>query len=165
MRTYLADNVKSSTSVTTKIRTGRDRAMGHDWSGNIGLDEHAVRQGGVGGLILLRGQGIQDGGINPQRAHWRSSRGSGGWRGSRGNASGGVDILIALGGDASEERTSGSFVGVTVGARRTIASRRLSRRGSTLRAWPSASRDFGVDEAAPFAVGARSRHPESLGEY
>jgi len=139
--------------VTAKVWTGRDGAMGHDWSGNVGLDEHAVRQGGVGGLVLLRGKGVQDGGINPQRAHWRSSRGSGRWR-SRGNTSGGVDILIALGGDASEERAAGSFVGVTVSARRTITSRRLSRRGSTLRAWSSASRDFGVDEAAPFAVGA-----------
>jgi hypothetical protein len=42
---------------------------------------------------------------------------------------------------------------------------RLSRRGSTLGACSSASgRDFGMDEAAPFAVGARSGDPESLGE-
>jgi len=81
LTTYPADNVESSTRVTTKVRAGRDGAMGHDWSGNVGLDEHAVRQGGVGGLVLLRGQGVQDGSINSQRAHRRSSGSSGGWRG------------------------------------------------------------------------------------
>ena len=163
--TYPANNVKSSASMATKVRTGGDGAVGHDWSGNVGLDEHAVRQGGVGRLILLRRQGVQDGSIDSQRAHRRPSCINGGWRGSRINASSGVGILIAFSGDASEERASRSVVGVAVGARRTIASGRLGRRGSTLRSWSSsASRDLSVDEAAPFAVGARSGDPEGLHE-
>ena len=73
--------------------------------------------------------------------------------------------MITLGRDASEERTARSVVRVAVSARRTIASRRLSGWRSALRAWSSsASRDFSMDEAAPFAVGARSGDPESLGE-
>ena len=112
--TYPADDVESSTSVTTKVRTGSDRTVGHDRSGNIRLDEHAVRQGGVGRLILLRGPGIQDGSINSQGAHRRSSRGNSGWGGCRVDASGRVGILIALSGDASEKRAAGSVVGVAV---------------------------------------------------
>jgi hypothetical protein len=53
--TYLTDDVKSGASVTTKIRTSRDRAMGHNRSRNVGLNEHAIRQRGVGGLVLFRG--------------------------------------------------------------------------------------------------------------
>ena len=53
--TYLANNVKSSTSVTTKVRTGSDGAMCHDRTGGVGLDEHAVCQGRIGRLVLLRG--------------------------------------------------------------------------------------------------------------
>lgn len=97
-----ADNVQSSTRVTTKVRTGGDGAVGHNRSGNVGLDEHAIRQGGVGGLVLLRRYGIQDRSVDPQRTHRGSPRSNGGWRGSRGDASSGVGILIALGGDASE---------------------------------------------------------------
>lgn len=151
--------------MAAKVRTGRDRAMSHDWGGNIGLNEHAVSQGGVGGFVLLRSQGVQDRSINSQRAHRRSSIRDGGWRGSRINTPSGVSILVALGGDASEERASGSVVGIAVSARRSIASCRLSRRGSALRAWSSSpSRDFGMDEAAPFTIGARSGDPEGLGE-
>ena len=84
---YLADDIKSGTSVTTKIRTSRDRTMGHDWSRNVRLDEHTVRQRGVGRLVLLGGEGVQDGSINSQRTYWGSSTG-GGWRGSRSNTSG-----------------------------------------------------------------------------
>jgi len=146
--------------VAAEVRTGGDRAMGHDWGGNIGLDEHAVRQGRVGGLVLFRGQRVQDGSINPQRANRRPS---GGWRGSRGNTPGGVGVLITLGRNACEKRAARSVVGVAVSAWRTITSGRLIRGGSTLRAWSSpTSRDFGMDEAAPFAVGARSGDPESL---
>lgn len=149
--------------MTTKVRTGRNRTMGHDWSRNVGLDKHAVCQRGVGRLILLGGQGIQDGGVNPQRTHRRSSRGGGGRRGGRGNTSSGVGILIALGGDASEKRATRSVVGVTISTRRAIASGRLSRWGGALGTGPSsASRDFGMDEATPFAVGARSGNPKSL---
>jgi hypothetical protein len=101
--------------VTTKVRTGRDGAMGHDWSGNVSLDKHAVRQSGVGGLVLLRGQGVQDGSINSQRSHGRSSS-AGRWGRSRSNTSSGVGVLITLGGDASEERASRSIVRVAVSA-------------------------------------------------
>lgn len=66
--TYVANNIKSGASVTTKIRASRDRTVGHNWGGNVGLDEHTVRQRGIGGLVLLRSQGIQDGSIDPQRA-------------------------------------------------------------------------------------------------
>lgn len=112
--TYPADNVESSTSVTTKVRTSSDGAMGHDRSGNIRLDEHAVRQGGVGRLILFRGHGVQNRSINSQGAHRRPSRGSSRWRGSRGDTSSRVGILITLSGDASEERAAGGVVGVAV---------------------------------------------------
>ena len=162
--TYPADNIKSSAGVATKVRTGGDGAMGHDWSGNVGLDEHPVRQGRVSGLVLLRGQGVQDGSINSQGTHRRSSGIDGGWRGSRVNASSGVGIPIALCGDASKERTARSIIGVAVSARRTIASSGLRRRGSALRTWSSTSRNFGMDETAPFAVGAGSGDPESLEE-
>lgn len=114
LATYPADDVESSTSVTTKVRTGSDRAMGHNRSGNIRLDEHAVRQGGVCRLILLRSHRVQDGSINSQGAHRRSSRGNSGWRGSRRDTSGRVGILIALSGDASEERATGSVVGIAI---------------------------------------------------
>ena len=151
--------------MTTKVRTGRDGAMGHDRSGNICLDEHAVRQGGVGRLVLFSGPGVQEGSINSQGAHRRSSGGNSGWRGSRCDASGRVGILIALSGDASEERASGGVVGIAVRTRRSATSGRLSRRGGTLRTGSSStSGDFGMDEATPFAVGARSGDPESLGE-
>ena len=53
--TYPANNVESSTSVATKVGTGSDGTMGHDRSGDVGLDEHAVCQGGVGRLVLLGG--------------------------------------------------------------------------------------------------------------
>lgn len=160
--TYLADNVKSGASVTTKVRAGGDRAMGHDWSGNVGLDEHAIRQGGVGGLILLGGQGVQDGSINSQRAHRGPSGGNGGWRGSRVNTSSGIGILIAFCRDTGEERAPRSVIGVAVSARRAVPTGRLSGRRSALRAGPSASRNFGMNEAAPFAVGTRSGDPEGL---
>ena len=113
--TYLADNVESGTSVTAEIRTGGDRTMGHDWGRNVRLDEHAVRQRGVGGLVLLRGQGIQDGSINSQGTY-RGPSGGGGRRGSRVDTSGRVGILITFGGDASEKGASRSIVGVAVRA-------------------------------------------------
>jgi len=163
--TYLADDVKSSAGVATKIRTGRDRAMGHDRSGNVSLDKHPVCQSGVGGLVPSRSQGVQDGSINSQRSHGRSSSSDAGWGRSRIDTSSGIGILVALGGDTSEERASRSVVGVTVSTRRTIASGRLGRRGGTLRAWSSTIRDFGMDEAAPFAIGARSGNPEGLGGH
>jgi hypothetical protein len=112
----LADNVKSGAGVTTKVRTGRDRAMGHDWSGNVSLDKHAIRQSGVGRLVLLRGQGVQDGSINSQGSHRRSASVDGRWGRGRIDTSSGVGILIALGGDASEKRTSRSVVRVAVSA-------------------------------------------------
>lgn len=163
--TYLADNVKSGAGVATKVRTGRDRAVGHDRSGNISLDKHPVCQSGVGRLVLLRSQGVQDGSINSQRSHRRSSASDGRWGRSRSNTPSGIGVLIALGGDASEERASRSIVGVAVSARRTVASGRLGRRGSALGARSSTIRDFGVDEAAPFAIGARSGDPEGLGGH
>ena len=103
--------------MTTKVRTGRDRAMGHDWGGNVSLDKHAVRQGGVGRLVLFRGQGVQDGSINSERSHGRSSIGYRRWGRSRSNASSGISVLVALGGDASKERASRSVVGIAVSAR------------------------------------------------
>jgi len=42
-RSPLTNDVKPGAGVTAKVGTGRDRSMGHDWSGDIGLDEHAVR--------------------------------------------------------------------------------------------------------------------------
>jgi hypothetical protein len=77
----LANNVETSAGVTTKVRTSGDRTMGHDWSGNVSLDEHTIRQSGVGGLVLLRGQGVYDGGVDSQRTHRRSSGADCGRRG------------------------------------------------------------------------------------
>jgi hypothetical protein len=145
--------------VTTKVRTSRDRTVGHDGGGNVGLDEHTVRQCGISGLVLLGSQGVQNGSIDSQGD--RGSSGGSGRRGSRSNASSGIGILIALGGDASKERTSGSVIGIAISARGTVAPSRLNRRGGTI-ALPSTSRDFGMDEAAPFTVRARSGNPESL---
>ena len=85
--------------MTTKVGTSSDRTMGHDGSGNIRLNEHTVRQCGVGGLVLLRGQGVQDGSIHSQRAHRGFFGAACGGRGSRVNTSGGVRILVALGVD------------------------------------------------------------------
>lgn len=75
--TYLTDDVKPGTSVAAKIRASRHRTMGHNRSGNIGLDEHTVRQRRVGGLVLLRGKGVQDGGVNSQRTDRGPSSGGG----------------------------------------------------------------------------------------
>ena len=163
--TYLADNVKSSAGVATKVGTGRDRAVGHDRSGNVSLDKHPVCQSGVGRLVLFRSQGIQDGSIDSERSHRRSSSSDGRWGRSRINTSSGIGILVALGGDASEERASRSVVGVAVSARRSIASGRLGRRGSALGPWSSTIGDFSVDKATPFAIGARSGDPEGLGGH
>jgi hypothetical protein len=80
---------------------------------------------GIGRLVLLRGQGVQDGSIDSQRTHWRSSGGGAGGGGVEVDTSSGVGILIALGGDASEERASRSVIRVAVSARRTIASRQV----------------------------------------
>ena len=150
--TYLANNVKPGAGVTTKVGSSRDRTVGHDGSGNVGLDEHAVCQCGIGGFVLLGGQGVQNRSVNPERN--LGSSGAGGRRGGRSNTSGGIGILIAFGGDASEEGASRSVVGVAVGTRRTIASSGFTGWGCAFAL--SSGRDFSMDEAAPFTVGTRS---------
>jgi hypothetical protein len=157
--TYLTNDVKPGASMATKVRAGRDRTVGHDWGGNVGLDEHTVRQRGVGGLVLFGGQGVQDGGVDPQRD--QGSSGGGRWGGSRSDTSGGVGILVTFGGYASEERASRSIVGIAVGTRRAVTILGLGR-GSAL-SLPT-SWDFGMDEATPFAVRAGPGDPKSLSD-
>ena len=62
---YLANNVKPGAGVTTEVGSSCDRSVGHDGSGNVGLNEHAICQRGIGGFVLLGGQGVQNRGVNP----------------------------------------------------------------------------------------------------